>query len=87
MTQTLFCRADMNYVKGEEPCTLEVDILDGRKHPLPGWEERGFELMQHNSAVEDWTDEVQIQQIHYGEIADLARGTIRMRPGTGGFAY
>lgn len=73
MTQTLFCRAEMNYVKGEEPCTLEVDILDGRKHPLPGWEERGFELMQHNSAVKDWTDEVQIQQIHYGEIADLAR--------------
>lgn len=63
----------MNYVKDEEPCALAVDIMDGRKHPLPGWEERGFELMPHNSAVEDWTDEVQIRQIHYAEIADLAR--------------
>ena len=72
---TVFCRATLNYVPGAGggKGNSEVDILDGRKARLPGWEECGFELLNHESAVSDWADESVVTSVHHAEIEDLAR--------------
>ena len=72
----VFCRTVLNYVGGGPsagPRANQVEIADGRRASLPGWEESGFELMSHASEVEDWTDEADIASIHYPEIEELAR--------------
>lgn len=74
---TVFCRTVLNYVPTAEARSgargNEVEILDGRKARLPGWEESGFELVNHTSAVSDWADDALMSSIHYPEIEDLAR--------------
>jgi hypothetical protein len=62
-------RASLNYVGG----TAEVEIRDGRGADLPGWEECGFELQRHRSAVRDWEDDAEIERVHYPELAALAQ--------------
>jgi hypothetical protein len=52
---------------------VEVEIRNGRTADLPGWRECGFELVQHPSAVKDWTDDDEIASLHYGEIEEVAR--------------
>ena len=72
----LFCRSTLNYVPSEAGgarSQIEVEILDGRAASLPGWQECGFELVSHASAVTDWDDDVQIAAVHYAEIEELAR--------------
>jgi hypothetical protein len=69
-----FCRTELAYIPragGASPG--EVTVLDGRGADLPGWQECGFELIQHASAVGDWADEDEIARVHYGEISALAR--------------
>jgi hypothetical protein len=66
-----FCRATLQYVGPRglgDPCPVEVDIHDGRadRTDAPGWRERGFELVDHGSAVQDWTDDDEIARVHYG---------------------
>lgn len=69
-----FCRATLNYVPGAGGNgAIEVSIVDGRTAGLPGWEECGFELLTHASAVNDWSDEAQIVDVHYPELVELAR--------------
>lgn len=74
---TTFCRATLNYVDpeglGSGGRAVEVDIKDGRATDLPGWCECGFELVQHRSAVTDWTDDTEIATVHYAEAEDVAR--------------
>ena len=65
-----FCRATLNYTG---PTQVDVDIVDARSAALPGWQECGFELVPHSSAVSDWTDDEEIAGVHYGEIEELAR--------------
>ena len=36
-------RSSLNYLTG----TMDVEIADGRRADLPGWEECGFELLEH----------------------------------------
>ncbi|HEX2851370.1 MAG TPA: CmcJ/NvfI family oxidoreductase [Acidimicrobiales bacterium] len=73
-----FCRATLNYVPAEggpgapHPA-IDVEILDGRRAGLPGWEECGFELVRHPSAVEEWTDDEEIERVHHPEVEELAR--------------
>jgi len=50
-----------------------VDILDGRVADLPGWQECGFELVSHASAVTDWDDEAEVSSVHHPEMEALAR--------------
>jgi hypothetical protein len=74
---TTLCRTALNYVGpdglGAGPVEVEVDIGDGRTAGLPGWRECGFELVRHNSAVGDWTDDAEIARVHYPEAEALAR--------------
>jgi len=69
----IFCTTTLNYVKGMGPAPLEVDIRDGRVADLPGWQECGFELVTHQSAVADWTDREEIAAVHHAEIEQLAK--------------
>lgn len=52
---------------------VDVEIADGRTADLPGWEECGFERRAHPSAVTDWTDDGELERVHYPELADLAQ--------------
>ncbi len=69
MDEITFCRTTLNYASSN----VEVEIRDGRAADLPGWQECGFELVQHRSAVEDWTDDDEIARVHYAEIEQVAR--------------
>ena len=72
---TVLCRAQLNYFPSAEadaPATLDMPIHDGRVEKLPGWDECGFELLEHPSTVDDWSDEEAIARLHYPEIVELA---------------
>ena len=73
-----FCRAVLNYLpqsglEGARESETEVVIFDGRAAQLPGWQECGFEVVRHSSAVRGWFDDAEIASVHYAEIEDLAR--------------
>jgi hypothetical protein len=75
---TTLCRATLNYIPRAGLAAggadaVEVEIRDARATDLPGWRECGFELVQHSSAVRDWTDDDEIAAVHYGEIEAIAR--------------
>jgi hypothetical protein len=65
-----FCRTALTYGPGN---AFEVPIYDGRTADLPGWEECGFELLTHSSAVNDWSDEDEVSRVHYPEIVELVK--------------
>jgi hypothetical protein len=71
----VFCRVTLNFAARNgafvaEP--KELDIFDGRTAELAGWEECGFELVAHESAVACWDDE-EVVAVHYRECEELAR--------------
>jgi hypothetical protein len=71
-----FCRAELNYLPrggALEPSSRQVEIRDGRSADLPGWQECGFELVRHSSAVTDWSDEEQLASVLHPEMEELAR--------------
>ncbi len=69
-----FCRTALTYVPGSGGAgATEVPIYDGRTADLPGWEECGFELLNHASALKDWSDDEQVASVHYPELTELAR--------------
>lgn len=70
-----FCRAALNYVSSDGApmaVTRDVEIHDGRAAALPGWEDCGFELVEHASAVRDWADDDEIATVHHAELEALA---------------
>lgn len=69
----IWCQAEMNYVSGIEPRPVNVTIKNGRAQSPGPWEDCGFELKQHHSAVTNWADDAEIERVHYPEIAELAR--------------
>ena len=73
-----FCRTTLNYLSstglgGPSDDPTPVEIKDGRVVDLPGWQECGFELVEHVSAVVDWTDDRDLAEVHHGEMEKLAR--------------
>lgn len=73
-----FCRTTMHYLSaigpdGPADHPTEVTVLDGRDAPPGSWQDCGFELLGHASAVTDWSDDSQISGIHYEELEKLAR--------------
>jgi hypothetical protein len=72
----VLCCPTLNYRNAEPPdgpAPTVVEVLDGRTADLPGWEECGFELLAHASAVQDWDDDDEIAAVHHPEVEDLAR--------------
>ena len=51
---------------------VDIDILDGRVADLPGWQECGFELLAHESAVTSW-DDSEVAAVHHSEMEELAK--------------
>lgn len=69
----LYCRATMNYALSlTDIDPVEVQIFNGRKQPDLSWSEQGFELIPHESALNDWSDENRIASQHYAEMEALA---------------
>ena len=73
MSETALYRVSLNYVKQMAPGPVEFDMRNGREHPPGGWQDCGFELKQHESRVQDWSNEAEITEIHYQEISDFAK--------------
>jgi hypothetical protein len=82
-TAPVLCRTALNYASkgapsGLDPGPVEVEIRDGRVAAATGelgegWRDAGFELVDHRSTVADWTDDVEIAEVHYPEVEALAR--------------
>ena len=74
-----YCRATMHYVPRQfatdqpEPVLVEVAINNGRDAELPGWQQAGFELMQHKANIQDFLDEGLVAEQHYPQMEALAR--------------
>ena len=71
----VFCRATLNFAVRDgqlmaEP--VESDIRDGRTADLPGWQDCGFELVAHPSAVSSWDDD-ELVEVHHREMEEVAR--------------
>ena len=75
--ESVFCRASFNYVAGggvgDATRPTEVPIFDGRRASLPGWETCGFELKRHATALPSWSDDAEIERVHYLEVSAFAR--------------
>lgn len=73
-----FCRTTLHYLSGVGPegpadHPTDVTIFDGRSADLGGWQECGFELVHHHSAVTEWRDDQEISGVHYEELEKVAR--------------
>jgi hypothetical protein len=73
-----FCRTTLHYLSAAGPGRpadhpTQITVFDGRDADLGGWEACGFEVVRHESAVTDWSDDAQIAGIHYEEMEKLAR--------------
>ncbi|MEM7100250.1 MAG: CmcJ/NvfI family oxidoreductase [Pseudomonadota bacterium] len=70
----LYCRAVMNYAVSDAAVdSVEVDIHNARSNSELAWEAAGFELIEHESQVSDWTDEAEIAQYYYAEMEAEAK--------------
>lgn len=94
---TTLCRTTLQYLEGlgpEGPAvrSVELEIGDARSDPPGTWEECGFELVAHRSAVADWEDDQVVASVNYKEMEAVARdltgadvalvaGHIRRSPG------
>lgn len=67
----IYCQAALNYSTATDAVPVEVVIRDGRLG-APGYEEAGFELLAHESGVENWRDEAELAAVHAPEIERLA---------------
>ena len=52
---------------------LPASARPGAGDPATELRERGFTLVEHESAVADWTDQVEIDQVHRDEVRELFR--------------
>lgn len=70
----VYCETTLNYARGEDRAAIPVKIHDGR-HALSDlpFEESGFTLINHESAVRSWTDEDEVSRVHCPEVAALAQ--------------
>lgn len=66
-----YCHATLNYSTALDYAPVEVPIRDGRV-AAPGYEDGGFELLRHESAVGDWRDAGEVAAVHGPEVERLA---------------
>ena len=70
----MYCSTTLNYANGlDDIQPVRVDVSDGRARPELTWEENGFQLYEHESAVSDWSSDEEIQQKYYGEMEAFAK--------------
>ncbi|MFT4797889.1 MAG: hypothetical protein ACJAYE_001402 [Candidatus Azotimanducaceae bacterium] len=75
----VFCEAPFNYINdaavsdADRTLAVQKQVRNGRTADLPGWQECGFELKEHQSSVTDWDSEQAIVEQHYAEIRELAQ--------------
>ena len=70
----VYCQTVMNYAVSEmEINPVTVDVQDGRGADDLAWQNNGFELVAHASAVTDWSAEDQLAGTYYAEIEILAK--------------
>ena len=75
-TSTVYCTAPLNYVNRTtfEAEPVPTAIHDGRVGQAERvFDDCGFTLLDHPSAVTDWRSEAHLDEVHLPEIADLAR--------------
>ncbi len=68
-----YCYAPVNYMAGVNTEAVEVSIHDARQAPFLDWHVNGFQLVEHNSAVQDWHNAQQVESVHYPEVVALAQ--------------
>ncbi len=74
LTNQIYTKTDINYALGDDNINPRaVSILDGRLREDLNWEENGFELLSHHSAVTDWNDEDSVANTYYEEMEVLAK--------------
>lgn len=72
--RAIFCRGRLPYASpAGMVAAQELDVLDGRQADLPGWEQAGFELVEHRSTVADWLDGDDVAAHHYAEVEEIAK--------------
>ncbi len=68
-----YCWAPLNYpISFEVVEPVEVEIFNGRTAEF-SWERHGFELVEHVSNVQDWSQDAQIEAAYYAEMEALAK--------------
>lgn len=73
MQPDIYCHATINYRQGSGWLPFAAEILNARQKQDLAWQKQGFELIRHESAVQDWTCMQEIEACHYAEIESLAR--------------
>lgn len=69
----MYCEAILNYAIDGDIRSLPQVIRDGRQSENLSLDTSGFELIQHKSAVTNWSDVSEIEAVHYPEIRELAK--------------
>lgn len=70
---SIYCETTLNYARGEEQLAVPVRINNARDADEElCFEDAGFTLLHHESAIQDWHDKQALNEIHRGEAASLA---------------
>lgn len=72
MSDTIYCKAELNYTTAAGVVPQVVNIHNGRSRSLQ-WQEHGFERLDHTAAVSNWDDDSELAEHHYAEMAALAQ--------------
>ena len=69
----LYCQAALNFADSQQAVPVTMDIRDGRKALANlNYEDCGFTLLNHSSAVTNWRDQQELLRVHCPEIRELA---------------
>ncbi|MFP6808568.1 MAG: hypothetical protein VB957_15535 [Pseudomonadales bacterium] len=69
-----YCTAKLNYASFEQLEAVSVSIMNGRSAiDSLDFEQCGFTLLQHKSAVSDWRNEALVNDVHVPEVKQLAQ--------------
>lgn len=72
-SEALYCQAALNFADAEQPVPVTMDIRDGRAALTKlNYEDCGFTLLNHSSAVVNWRDQEELVRVHCAEIRELA---------------
>lgn len=74
LTAPVYCRTQLEYLGPMGMVGVDVDIHDARAADATlSWDDNGFELVHLPSALDDWSDLEQIEQVHGPEVVAFAK--------------